>query len=35
VALWAAVFVALLSGVDYFRSFWRENARSSKSLDAA
>jgi CDP-diacylglycerol--glycerol-3-phosphate 3-phosphatidyltransferase len=34
-ALWLAVIMAIVSGVDYFYSFKREAARTSKSLDAA
>jgi hypothetical protein len=33
--LWVAIVVALVSGVDYFLSFWREANRPTKPLDAA
>jgi CDP-diacylglycerol--glycerol-3-phosphate 3-phosphatidyltransferase len=35
VSLWVAVAVALASGIDYFKTFWREANRGSKPLDAA
>ena len=35
VVLWVAVLVAVVSGIDYFRSYWREGNRPSKPLDAA
>jgi CDP-diacylglycerol--glycerol-3-phosphate 3-phosphatidyltransferase len=33
--LWVSVVVALVSGADYFHSFWRESSRPSKPLNAA
>ena len=32
-ALWAVVLLAIVSGVDYFRSFWREISKSSPRPD--
>jgi CDP-diacylglycerol--glycerol-3-phosphate 3-phosphatidyltransferase len=33
--LWLAIVVAVVSAIDYFRSFWREANRPTKPLDAA
>jgi CDP-diacylglycerol--glycerol-3-phosphate 3-phosphatidyltransferase len=35
VVLWISAAVAVISGIDYFKTFWREANRSSKPLDAA
>ena len=35
VMLWVSVVVALVSGADYFHSYWRESNRPSKPLSAA
>jgi CDP-diacylglycerol---glycerol-3-phosphate 3-phosphatidyltransferase len=33
--LWVSAAVAVISGIDYFKTFWREANRPTKPLDAA
>jgi CDP-diacylglycerol---glycerol-3-phosphate 3-phosphatidyltransferase len=35
VVLWVSAVVAVVSGIDYFKTFWREANRPTKPLDAA